>query len=227
MIHSQVRFSFLTAGPGYEADIPSEYNNPPELVAPLDVTGTGEGRNYDFIPSVRDVGMLEEASTYLTTLETVSGFPLELWQQKRGPEEERLWELRWVLDNGAIYSHLREEDGIDQASLLASSLEIEISPIGLPMLLPVPPVRRMASFRPGYQEVATFPSSEDDGAIQFWRPSHLGANRELVDPTIADGDGVKLRIGTSQEVEIRVLSRKPEGEVADAARAIAASLSIR
>jgi hypothetical protein len=62
----------------------------------------------------------------------------------------------WYLSAGRLHTHLREEDGLVSATLVADSLEIVEGPSGGPVLFPNPPLARGSSRVPGHGDTIRF-----------------------------------------------------------------------
>jgi hypothetical protein len=147
----KIRFSFLTAGPTFGLDLPDDLDRLPELSAPL--AGGYGARSYDFVPAAHDAGMPESRLLRKTT--DRDGRTVELYEAVGAPPQ---WYLRWILSNGALYTHLRDEEGPQRAQTYVASLGI-VERKGLPpFLLPERPLRRAVFAQPGYQEFAIFRS---------------------------------------------------------------------
>jgi hypothetical protein len=193
------RFSFLTAGPMLGLELPDDFETLPELSAPLTVSDGGVYRSYDFVPAAHDDGMAEHR--LLGTMEDRDGRTVELYEQLDPPPQ---WYLRWILSNGALYTHLREEEGPDRAPLYVESLGI-VERDGLPpFLLPESPLGRGVLARPGYQEFALFSSTKGpDWALILQRPGYLANGRVMRDP---NNSKAVLRGGACCGIEVTVLS---------------------
>lgn len=195
----QIGFSFLTTGPPFEAALPSEFRPVPKLSAPINIYGAGGGgRSFDFISSAVDGGM--RTSRYLGTLTGTEGRTVELYERD---EEPRIWWLRWPLASGAIYAHLREEDGAEMADVVASRLGIVETEFGTPFLLPSAPLEPGVAGVPGYQEFAAFESTR--AAIGFRRPGYLEQGRRRVRARFGQ-EFFKARAGAPFGVEISVIT---------------------
>jgi hypothetical protein len=68
-----------------------------------------------------------------------------------------VWDLRWALASVAVYTHLREEDGVGMADITVASLAIvedQLNRRALPSAGPAPPVRSVGGSRiPGDSDV--------------------------------------------------------------------------
>ncbi|MDP9203302.1 MAG: hypothetical protein M3P26_15415 [Gemmatimonadota bacterium] len=199
IVNRAVRFSFLTAGPMFELQLPIDFGPLPWLSSPLR-NGIG-GRSFDFVPTTIDQG-LQDGSVLIDVLEGRDGRFVELYERPDPPLTR--W-LRWQLSNGAIYTHIREVDELRMASVTATSLSIVEDPAGgPPVIMPEAPLRVGASTRPGYQEIASFlsPSRGDGWTVVLQRPSFVPLGSQM----IASGDPVAIRAGSSFGIEVQVLA---------------------
>jgi hypothetical protein len=195
----EVAFSFLTSGPGFRFDLPSDFDSLPELSSPL---RNGHGsRSFDFAPAQRDFG-IDEAIELLRTLSDRDGRTVSLFWRLDPPP---LWWLHWSLSNGSLYSHLREEDGEQMSDTTVASLGIFESPTGgPPFLLPDPPLEFATSSAPGFQDVAFFSSAQrgQDWGIAFLRPGYVATGRILT----ARSTVINFVAGTRFGLDVRVWS---------------------
>lgn len=208
---TDIRFSFLASGPRVGVLLPADFDPVPNLSSPF-LNGHG-GRSFDFIPAHRDVGV-GEGNSLLTTLVGKEGRTVELYERLEPPP---LWWLRWPLANGAVYTHLREEDGPEMAQIEADALSIiEDAPGGLPYLFADPPLVFAASSRPGYQEGASFyaPGRGAGWSVGLRRPGFLPPGRVMQLPRGDVGDEVVLRGGAKYGIEVTVtaVSDATEGQ---------------
>lgn len=129
----EVSFSFLVSGPTFRVTLPDYFDRTPEMNTPL-FNGIG-GRDFTFIPASRDVPA--EGTVLLRSLTDLDGREVELIERIEPPP---LWWLRWSLSAGALYTHLREEDGVEMADVTVASISIVETSEGLPFILPDPPL---------------------------------------------------------------------------------------
>jgi hypothetical protein len=118
-------------------------------------------------------------------------------------EEPRQWYLRWVLRNGFLYTHVRDEDGLDKVDGIVSGLRIVEANGSAPFLLPEPPLGRAASGQPGYQEFASFRSVQRGWAVLIQRPGFLGAGTLMRMP---EGSKAVFRAGARFGIEVTVVA---------------------
>jgi hypothetical protein len=199
LIVGRTRFSFLSAGPLFQLELPDEFDALPETSSPLSINdGTGH-RSYVFVPAAHDAGMDEHR--LLSTMADRDGRTVEFYEQLEPPP---VWYLRWLLSNGALYTHLRAAEGPEWAPTIVANLAI-VERDGLPpSLLPSPPLGRGVSARPGYQEEALFRSQRGlDWAVTLRRPGFVPRGTIMRDP---DRSKVLLRGGACCETEITVLA---------------------
>ena len=201
---SEVSFSFLTAGPQFRLLVPLEFSSVPELSSPLYID-VGN-RSFDWIPAVRDSGLTEDVR-FVESLTVKDDSQLQIYE-RIDPEGPRLWWLRWQLENGAVYSHLRDEDGLAQAEAIGNCLTIvEDGGTGTPFLLPEPPLRPAVAAWPGYQEWAVFQSGlREEWAISLRRPTFLKPGEIVQAPASVVGEAAYLRAGAAYGIEIGVSS---------------------
>jgi hypothetical protein len=213
---TDVGFSFLTSGPPFRLSVPPDFGLLPQLESPLD-SGTG-GRTFTFSPTGR-ARDLATAGKFLGTLEDRDGRSVELFERLVRP---LTWWLRWSLKSGYLMTHIREEDGLDRATLVAGSLSVlDDDALGTPFLLPEAPLRSAASATPGYQEFASFRStSRDIWSLVLKRPGFLSDGEARVLP----GDQlVLLRGGSAFGMEVQVTADTLEAG-AEVLSAVTASL---
>lgn len=199
---TEAGFSFLVAGPKFRLLLPSDFEPVPSLSSPLRF-GKG-GRSFDFVPAHRDRGVTEEHRMPGTLKDRV-GRSVELYERLGQPPQ---WYLRWLLGAGALYTHLREEDGVDMAEPIVAALDIvEGDSAGTPFLLLNPPLKSAVLAWPGYQEFATFRSPVRPGwAVVLQRPSFLSPGQTMVAPGGEAGGDVILRAGANYGMEVQVVS---------------------
>jgi hypothetical protein len=203
----EVGFAFLTAGPAYDVDLPDYFDGLPELSSPLNIHGHTGARSFDFVPTNRDVGVTEEHRV-LDSLTDRDGRTVEVYERVDEPPQRY---LRWSLANGALYTHVREEDGLDYGEVVAKSLSIVEDPAGgTPTLLPSRPLSRGASAQPGYQELSAFLSAQRGWNVVFSRPGFIAGGRTVRMPRGDTGDQVVLRAGGPDGIEVTVMSGTDE-----------------
>lgn len=194
------RFSFLSAGPEFRVSLPDEFSSIPDLSSPLTIDNGYMARSFDFVAVERDRGVVEEHRR-LPVLRDPQGREVELYERVELP---RQWYLRWVLKSGSLYTHIREEDGLERAEGYVKNLQIIERPGRAAFLLPLPPLGHGASARPGYQEVAVFRAAARTGwAVIFQRPAYLAQRKVMRMPGTED---VALRSGTRLGLEVVVHS---------------------
>jgi hypothetical protein len=192
----EVIFTFMTAGPRFHFALAGGFDPVGDYSSPL-LTGMGF-RSFDYLPPSQEPGITEE-HTVVRTLMDRDGRAVELSARIGSPPQ---WYLRWQLSNGALYTHLREEDGPDSADFTVNSLGIVEGDDGVPFLLPEPPLKRGVSARPGLQEIAAF-RSPTGWSIQLKRPGFINAGQVVQAP---GSENVVLRGGTSDGLEVVVFS---------------------
>jgi hypothetical protein len=200
--YKDVRFSFLTAGPAYTLQIGDGFDDLPELSSPL---WNGRGpRSFDYAPAQRDPGILASENRLVEVFQRPSGGTAELHERFEPPQ---LWWLRWPLETGALYTHLREEDGLEMAAKTVAQLDIAgTGPGSPPFLIPNPPLRFAASSAPEFQEVALYFWSRrgPQWGVQLQRPGFTPAGTVLVAPIDDPTAPVSMRAGTTLDVDVRV-----------------------
>jgi hypothetical protein len=197
------RFSFLASGPIFRLSVPSEFDTLPSLSSPMS-NGIG-GRSFDFLTDHQDEG-LNEGHKMLAVLADRDGRTVELYERLDPP---RLWWLRWPLSNGAIYAHVREEDGLGRGRLFLEYISVvEDASVPTPFLLADPPLGLAVSARPGFQERVRFfsPALGDNWVITLQRPGFLSSGQRMQLPRRDAGEFVVLRAGTSYGIEVIVWS---------------------
>jgi hypothetical protein len=215
----EARFSFLTAGPRFRLSLPDDFDVLPDLSSPLTIKNGAGPRSFDFVASSRDDGVQEE-HRFLGTLTGRDGHAVELYERLEAP---RQWYLRWLLPTGVIYTHLRDEDGVERAETIAGSLGITVNG-GAPFLLPERPLGRGVSNRPGYQELAVFRSpSRADWAITLRRPSFLARGKVVQSP---EGRKAILRGGAGHDTELAVYAGEDVAAGRETIRAALASFDV-
>lgn len=183
-------FSFLASGPQFSVDIPSYFDPLPELASPLD-NGRG-ARSFVFRPAFADGGITDSLPAWTVT--DRDGRLVEVHERIETPP---LWWLRWQLSNGALYTHLREEDGSEIAAATAESVSVVETDGAAPFILAYPPLSFAASARPDYAERALFlsPSKGEEFNITLQRPSAF-AERQVATVALSNTGGlVVLRVG--------------------------------
>lgn len=190
------RFSFLTAGPIIRVTLSEDFDELPEMTAPL---GVGHAyRSFDFLPAGIDAPPGEDLQL-VNKLSARDGRVVELYERADPP---RQWYLRWILSNGALYTHLREDEGPGLASEPLERLAIEERDGMPPFLLPEPPITIGVSARPGYREECVYRSDRSPRRVVVLnRPSFLSPGQTLRRP---DTDHVVLRGGAAHGIEVTV-----------------------
>lgn len=192
-------FSFLTAGPAFRLKLPNDFDPLPDLSAPVTIKDGAGRRSFDFVAHTRDRG-IEEAHRVLGTLTGREGRTVQLFERLDSP---RQWYLRWTLSSGALYTHLREEDGVDRAEPIAAGLGI-VENGGAPFLLLERPLGRgVLVDRPGYQELATFWSTSRQWVVELQRPGYLARGKVM---RLPDRERAMHRAGASFGIEVTVYS---------------------
>lgn len=200
MTEMETAFSFLASGPTFRLRLPADFDPVPELSSPLD-NGRG-GRSFIFIPSNRDEGVTD--SVPLGTLVDRDGRSVDLYERVAPPP---LWRLRWQLRSGAVYTHLREEDGVEMAEVTVASVSIVEETTGrTPFVLAYPPLVFAGSSRPGYQEEAIyFSSARGDGwSVTLQRPSFMKPGTVAIAPKQNTGGLVAIKAGLDFGIELSV-----------------------
>lgn len=216
------QFSFLTSGPTFSFEMVSDFASTPDLSSPL-LNGRG-GRSFDYTPSERDPGQ-PEGTVQVGTLQDRYAHDVELYWRLESPP---LWWLRWQLDGGFLYSHLREEDGEAMALITVRSLDIIQTGSGPPFLLVDEPLQFAASSRPGYQERAIFLSNMrgPQWSVIFQRPGFTPQGSVLFAPEEYMGDRVLLRAGLGNDMDVWVWGEHDREAVAAIADDIRDSFAI-
>jgi len=196
----EVKFSFLTSGPTYRVELPGDSSRLPELSAPLCIRESGFRRSFDFAPIEFDTGPSPDLSVK-GAFEGPDGLQAILYSREETPPQ---WYLRWELNDGALTSHLREEDGPDYGEVVVGNLFIEQGSDG-PFLLPSPPLSRGVVPQPGYEESAVFRPTGSSWFATFLRPGYLRQNAVVSKPS---KDGTSFRAGLSDDVELQLFVRE-------------------
>jgi hypothetical protein len=195
-------FSFLVSGPRFELALPDDFSAVPELSSPLS-SGFG-GRAFNFRPSELDTGIGSDGVVVESHRDAYDR-QVDVFELVDPP---LTWFLQWPLTLGALYTHLRELDGLSQATVVVNALEIveEGNPT-LPILLPSPPVRSVVSSQPGYHQAATYHSPTRLGwTVTLKRPGFARKGEILLAPGRTGGDDVLLRTGADFGIEVQVTS---------------------
>lgn len=212
-------YSFLVSGPDFELDLPPDFETAPELASPL------SNRSFNFLPSGHDKGIGDDGFL-VETVAGVGGRPVEIYELHEPP---LTWYLRWQLENGALYTHHREEDGYDRTQVTAEHVEVveHGSPV-IPFLFPTPPVTSSVGPVPGYQEWVTFHSAERfDWSVTLARPSFMRAGDIRYNPQESAEGRVYLRAGTGLDIEVGVAASTDESGGRDLMGIVLDSLSER
>jgi hypothetical protein len=205
----EAKFSFLTAGPSLTFKLPDDFDVLPDLSSPVTIGDDQGARSFDFVTHSRDQG-IQEPHRVLGTLAGRDGRKIELFERIDPPQQ---WYLRWDLVAGALYTHLREEDGVERAETIAASLGI-VENGGAPFLLPDRPLGRGVSSTPGYQEIAIFKSTVRAWVVELQRPGYVSQGKIM---RLPNNEQAIHRAGARGQVEVTVLS---EGD-AEGGRALA------
>lgn len=193
----EVRFSFLTAGPTYAVGLPANFEGLPELSTPVS-NGVG-GREFVFLPTGHGTTVPDE----YPVVNKVVGQDDRTVEVYQWPYDPPQWYLRWPLAQGELWSHLREEDGLEMAQVTAGALTVNES-ADTPFLLLSPPLRSAIGPFPGYQEVAQYLAPSPGWSIAFRRPSFVQAGSTLMTTDI-DPDLSMLRSGSTAGLEIQCI----------------------
>jgi hypothetical protein len=201
-VTTDVSFSFLTSGPRFRVSLPGYFDAVPEMTAPLS-NGIG-GRAFNFHPTnrVREI----TGAVYLGTLTDHDGRTVEFHERIEPPT---IWLLAWRLSSGALYTHLREEDGPGMADVTVANISVvEAPPGGLPVVLPYPPLEFAASSRAGYHEEASYFSDERGlgWGISFVRPGFTPAGKVMYAPLDEMAGEAVVRVGLGSGVEALVVT---------------------
>jgi len=201
MVVQTVQTTFLSAGPRFRLDLPTDFFPRPKLSSPLNVHTTWGARSFDFIPWEIDGGMVEDP--LIETRTDRDGRLVEVHKQADPPPD--VWWLRWPLQKGVLYTHLREEDGLEFADTVLRSLSIlEEGPDADVFLLPEPPLRSAIAAQPGFDEAASFWSSEGrPWSLTLRRPGFVADGQTLIARNL---DPPVLRAGTDFGIELAVVA---------------------
>lgn len=194
----ETQFSFMASGPLFQLSLPDEFEELPELTSPV-ANGAG-GRDFQFFPAIHDHGL--EGCVRLDDLVDRDGRSVEFYSREDTPP---LWWLRWELKRGAVYTHLREEDGVEMGPVTTKAVSVMEAKNGLPFLfLDSPLLFDINNPRTSFEEAMYF--SHDTGTfVVLTRPSFLEAGRVLQAPTEATVQTV-VRAGLGENVEALVTS---------------------
>jgi hypothetical protein len=195
-----VTFSFLTSGPQFGFELPSDFDQLPELVSPL-LNGNG-GRSFHFVPSHRDSPL--ERCTLLRSLDDRDGRAVHLYWRLDAPP---LWWLLWPLQTGTLYTHLREEDGERMFDVTVAAVSVvQDSEAGLPAVLADLPLEFGARATPAWQERAVyFSAARGEGwSVELVRPGLLNAGTVLMAPLDFTEGFVSIRAGTIYDVDVSI-----------------------
>lgn len=197
-------FSFLTTGPEYSLQVPSEMPAVPYLHSPI-VSGGG-ARTFAFTPSpaAEEVaGRMAVEGTLLRELSDRDGRQVQLYRRAEDPP---VWWLVWTLRSGCLTTHLREQDkGADLADAVVGSISVS-DDRPTPFIFLFPPMRLGVSARPGYQEDAiTLREEADGGAVRIIvvRPGYIPEGEVVADSTTGFA---RLRAGALDGLEVQVES---------------------
>lgn len=214
--------SFLASGPRFQLELPDYFDSLPELDSPL-FNGIG-GRAFSFIPTSRDQGV-DDGHELLSTLEDSDGRPVDFYWRTDPPA---LWLLRWQLSNGALYTHLRAEDGSDMAETTVKSISlVEEADAGAPFLVIDDPLKFAASAAPGYQETAQYFSDRRGigWAVTLQRPGFMAGGSRAKAPKAHTGGLALVRAGVGYGMELTVWAGKDDEAANDIVSLVSNTLS--
>ena len=190
--------NFLAAGPVYSFSLPEQFSSPPSTSTVVDF-GSG-GREIVFRPSATDEGFANPEYVLQTETSDSVGHTVEIFQHNVQP---RSWVMRWQLEQGALYTHVRDLEGFDTVAFVVKELGIVTNSVtSLPQLVLGSGLTLAVSMIPGYQERVTYSvsnlgSSNSDGgivAVILARPSTLGPGIVQIGEA-AGGASVMMGIG--------------------------------
>jgi len=209
----------LTAGPVFVVTLPDDTNWNLEAVSPVDVTGNRSGREFVFVDKAQDRPPRPEEEELIRSIETPDARDMEVYSRLEEPPE---WTLRWQLEGGAMYTHLREEDAAEHADIVAQSVEIVENELGRPpTLILEPPLKRMVSNQPGYHEYVLLSDPATDTWVSIRRPSTLKPDQVRTVPRFQDDVRPVLFRGAANGLEILVSSStKSLDETSELARSL-------
>lgn len=196
-----VTFSFLVSGPTFRLTLPADFDPVPELNAPL-YNGIG-GRDFTFHPKQRDIRA--EGYVFLGAVSDRDGRSVELFERIEPPP---IWWLRWPLLAGSLYTHLREEDGVEMAEVTAASISVVETADGLPFVLPYPPLLVDMVRVNGFVEEVTYFSQQRGPmwSVTLRRPGFLLPGHVEVAPTVNTGGTVLITVGIGAGAEAMILA---------------------
>jgi len=196
-----VTFSFLVSGPTFRLTLPADFDPVPELNAPL-FNGIG-GRDFTFHPKQRDVPA--EDYVFPGTMSDRDGRSIELFERIEPPP---IWWLRWPLSAGALYTHLREEDGVEMADVTAASMSVVETDDGLPFVLPYPPLGVDMVRVNGFAEEVTYFSQQRGPMwnVTLRRPGFLVPGGVEFAPTVNTGGRVVITAGIGAGAEAMIVA---------------------
>lgn len=194
------RFSFLSAGPEFTIDLPETFDSVPELSSPIS-NGQG-GRSFVFAPKRLDEGLDGDRNLLVEHVADRDGRTVEVFRRRTEPP---LWRLRWQLAEGALYTHLREEDGIKMAAVTASAVSVAERSGRPPAIIVFPPLEFGASRWPNYQEEVLFTQATADGpSIALERPGALDSSSAFVADRTTSGGLAVIRLGLGEGIDASV-----------------------
>lgn len=197
-----VTFTFLTSGPCMRVSLPAHFHELPEATAPI-VSGIG-ARSFVFMPEEGS----DEVVAAGNLIESLAGRDRRVVEVYERVARPLTWWLRWRLSNGAIITHLREEDGLERAADIAGAVTIlEGSCGGAPMVLGDPPLKSAVSTKLGYQEENLHRSILSPHVeVSFRRPGFLEPGKVVrLAPEASNGHEV-VRAGLEFGIEVCVTS---------------------
>jgi hypothetical protein len=137
--------------------------------------------------------------------------------------------LRWPLSSGALYTHLREEDGEEMADVTIQSLSVTEGKTGLPFLLAYLPLAfDVDPSRPAVEEAMYFSGASGfvGSSIRFSRPGFLAQGEVLVAPAFARGGATVIRAGVGEGTEVQLVTLEEVDQAEQVVTAIAGSFRV-
>lgn len=215
------RFWFLTTGPRFQVSLPADFKTPGHLTTPVS-NGVG-ARSLIFMPADADPGV-EGLARLIDMGVDRDGRPVQFYERLDPP---LTWWLRWPLVNGALGTHVREEDGLGSARTVIANVSLVQERLDEPpFVLLYPPLRTVVSSRPGYQEVGTFVSQREEWSVSLYRPGFLREGQMVVMPEWEVANRSLVRAGATAGIEVLVggpdlaACRALAGEVAESLKEI-------
>jgi hypothetical protein len=192
------------------------------LNAPL-YNGVG-GRDFTFFPDDRDERAQD--SVFVRELTDRDGRPVELYERVDTPP---LWWLRWPLSRGALYTHLREEDGEKRAETTARNISVKENENGLPTVLAYPPMALDMTKVRDFGEEATFYSEArgTDWSITLRRPAAMSKGDRYMASERNTGGLAVIQVGLGSDVEALIVAERNPSEARAMANMIEESFAER